>query len=490
LWWPVLAVSLATVALLLVVAPRYGYHRDELYFLEAGRHLAWGYVDQPSFVPFVAWLAQRTIGDSPFAIRIFPALADGTVIVLAGLIARRFGGGRFAQLLAAVSAATTGVYLGAGHLLSTTPFDFLFWALILYLVVQILAGDDERLWLAVGAVAGVGLLNKWNVLFLVFGVAIGLLVSGRGRMLQSRWLWGGAAIAIAIWTPNLIWQAQHGWPTLEMLRNLHGENVNDGDQLKFIPLQIVYTGLLVAPIWIAGLRWLFRKPEGRPYRAIAWAYVVLFVLFLLTAGKAYYIAGLYAPLYAAGGVITEGWLARREGRFPSPAVLIASMVAITIVALPFGLPVLPVKVLHGGPFLDINPELGETVGWPALVDDVARVYRSLPESERRTAVIFTFNYGEAGAIDQLGPALGLPSAFSGHNSYWWWGPPPVARSTTVVVGDAPVSYLEQFWESCSVEGRIDNGIGVPNEEQGQAIWVCRNQRAHWTTIWPDMKHYG
>jgi 4-amino-4-deoxy-L-arabinose transferase-like glycosyltransferase len=273
---PVVLVAFATVVLLLMVAPRYGYDRDELYFLEAGRHLAWGYVDQPSFVPFLAWLAEHTIGDSPLAIRLFPALATGAVVVLAGLIARRFGGGRFAQFLTALSAATTAVYLGAGHPLSTTPFDFLFWALILYLVVRILGGDTSRLWLAVGAVAGIGLLNKWNVLFLMFSLVVGLLLTEQRRLLRSRWVWAGGAIALAIWAPNLVWQAQHGWPTIEMLGNLHTENVEDADQLKFIPLQVVYTGLLLTPIWIAGLRWLFRKPEGRPYRAIAWAYVAVF----------------------------------------------------------------------------------------------------------------------------------------------------------------------------------------------------------------------
>ena len=487
---PVLMIALATVSLLLIVAPRYGYHRDELYFLEAGKHLAWGYVDQPPFVPFITWLAEHTIGDSPLAIRLLPALADGAIIVLTASIARRFGGRRFAQVLAALSAATTGVYLGAAHLLSPTPFDFLSWALILYLVVRILGGDSPRLWLAAGAVAGVGLLNKWSVLFLVFGLAVGFLMSGQRQQFHSPWLWGGAAIAVMLWAPNLIWQAQQGWPTIEMLGNLHGENVADGNQLTFVPAQILYTGLLLTPIWIAGLRWLFLAPDGRAYRSIAWAYVVLFVLFLFIAGKPYYIAGLYVTLYPAGSVVTERWLERRAGRFPSRRAVIVGIVAITILGLPVGLPLLPPGVLRTVPLQAVNYDLGETIGWPAFTQDVARVYRSLPAAERRTAVIFTGNYGEAGAIDRFGPSLGLPSAFSGHNSDWWWGPPSVPRSTTIFVGDAPRSYLESFWRDCAVAGRLDNGIGVDNEEQGQAIWICRGQLSDWTAMWPDLKHYG
>jgi hypothetical protein len=487
---PVLAVAAGTVALLLAVAPRYGYHRDELYFLEAGRHLAWGYVDQPPFVAFVAHLADVTLGGSPLAIRLRPALADGVVVVLTALTARRLGGRRFAQVVAALSAATTAVYLGASHLLSTTPFDFLAWAAILYLVVRILGGDDQRLWLAVGAIAGVGLMNKWTVLLLALGLAAGLLATAQRRHLRSPWLWAGAAIALAIWSPNLVWQARHGWPTLEMLDNLHGENVEDGNQLVFVPAQILYTGFLLTPIWIAGLRWMLRKPEGRPYRPIAWAYLVLFVAFLATAGKPYYLAGMYVPLLAAGSVVTERWLERRGERFPSKRAVAVAIVAVAAVGLPIGLPMLPARVLHTAPLQAINYDLGETIGWPELTRDVTAVYRSLPAEERRSAVVITGNYGEAGAIERFGPALGLPGAFSGHNSFWWWGPPAVARSTTIWVGDASLSYLGRFWDSCSVARHIDNGLGVDNEEQGQAIWICRGQRRTWAAIWPELKHYG
>lgn len=487
---PVFGIALGTVALLLAVSPRYGFHRDELYFLEAGKHLAWGYVDQPPFTALVARLADTLLGGSALAVRLLPAMADGTMVVLGGLTAWRFGGGRFAQVLAALGVGTTGVFLGASHLLSTTPFDFLAWALILYLVVRILQGADPRLWLAVGATAGVGLLNKWNMAFLLFGLAVGLAVSGEGRQGRSPWLWVGAALAMAIWSPNLVWQVMHGWPTLEMLDNLHGENVRDGVQFTFVPLQILYTGLLLTPIWIAGLRWMFRTPEGRPYRAIAWAYVVVFVLFLATAGKPYHLAGLYPPLLAAGSVATERWLERRRGRYPSRRSVAIGVLGIATMGLPIGLPILPAHVLHIVPLQAINYDLGETIGWPEAASGVARVYRSLPQSERATAVVLTGDYGEAGALDRYGPALGLPGAFSGHNSYWWWGPPPYARSTTIWVGDVSPSYLEGFWRDCSVVAHIDNGIGVENEEQGQAIWICRGQRATWIAIWSDLKHYG
>jgi 4-amino-4-deoxy-L-arabinose transferase-like glycosyltransferase len=486
----VFGIALGTVALLLAVSPRYGFHRDELYFLEAGKHLAWGYVDQPPFTALVARLADTLLGGSALAVRLLPAMADGTMVVLGGLTAWRFGGGRFAQVLAALGVGTTGVFLGASHLLSTTPFDFLAWALILYLVVRILQGADPRLWLAVGATAGVGLLNKWNMAFLLFGLAVGLAVSGEGRQGRSPWLWVGAALAMAIWSPNLVWQVMHGWPTLEMLDNLHGENVRDGVQFTFVPLQILYTGLLLTPIWIAGLRWMFRTPEGRPYRAIAWAYVVVFVLFLATAGKPYHLAGLYPPLLAAGSVATERWLERRRGRYPSRRSVAIGVLGIATMGLPIGLPILPAHVLHIVPLQAINYDLGETIGWPEAASGVARVYRSLPQSERATAVVLTGDYGEAGALDRYGPALGLPGAFSGHNSYWWWGPPPYARSTTIWVGDVSPSYLEGFWRDCSVVAHIDNGIGVENEEQGQAIWICRGQRATWIAIWSDLKHYG
>ncbi|MDA8043926.1 MAG: glycosyltransferase family 39 protein [Actinomycetota bacterium] len=235
-------VAAAFVLLELAMSGRYGFHRDELYFLACSRHMAWGYVDQPPFVPTVAWLATHLFGTSAPALRVFPALAGGATVVLSAVMARRLGGRKPAQLLAALAAATSPQVLAAFHLLSTASFDMFFWAVICDLVLRWLLGGDDRLWLAVGAVSGAALLNKFNVAFLLVSVAGGLLLAGRARDLVNRWTFAGIVVALAIWSPNIDWNARHHWAAVSMMHSLHNENSSVGASIGFIPSQLIVVG--------------------------------------------------------------------------------------------------------------------------------------------------------------------------------------------------------------------------------------------------------
>jgi 4-amino-4-deoxy-L-arabinose transferase-like glycosyltransferase len=484
----VAAIAIGVVALELVLAGRYGYHRDELYFLQCGRRLAWGFVDQPPFTPAVGRLETTLFGDSVMAIRVFPALALGGLVVLGALIARELGGRRFAQVLGALTVALTGEYLAPAHLLSPTPFDQLAWVAVAFLVIRILRDGRERLWIAVGGVAGVGLENKWTIAFFVAALAIGFLATAERRWFRSPWLWAGAALALALWAPNLIWQASHGWPVYRLDQNLHAEAVADGNLYTFIPAQIVYVGLLLLPVWVAGLVWLWRNPAGRPFRPFAIAYAALFVFFLATLGKPYYIGPMYGILLPAGAVATERWLARRRRRLTERRVVAAILVA-GVVAMPIGLPILPAATLHSVPLQDINYDLGETIGWPRMVAEIGHAYRSLPAAERRRAVVLGSNYGEAGAVDRYGAADGLPAAYSGQNNYWLWGPPPERRGAVVIVGFGR-RYLGSRFVGIRRAGTLRNGLGVANDEQGEPVWTARSERGSWARQWPRLRHYG
>ncbi len=307
----VLAIAAALVAVEIAVAPRYGYHRDELYFLACARHLAWGYVDQPPFVPAMARLATDLFGTSVVALRVFPAIAGGAAVVFTGLMARELGGGRRAQLIAALAAATSAQVLATVHLLSTAAFDLFFWSAITFLMLRLLRTRDTRWWLAVGGATGVALLNKYNVAFLLVGLAIGVILSRRGRLLNSRWAYAGVGIALAIWSPNLIWNAQHHWAALTMLHNLHQENSTLGASLAFIPAQLLIVGPFLIPVWLGGLRRLLRHPVGRP---LGIAYLTLVVLYALSGAKPYYLGGMYFVLFAAGGLWAEQRLAAAPTR--------------------------------------------------------------------------------------------------------------------------------------------------------------------------------
>ncbi len=483
----VLGVATLLVALELMVAARYGFHRDELYFLACARHLAWGYVDQPPLVPAVARVATALFGPSVVGLRVLPALAGGVAVVLTALTARELGGGRRAQTLAALAAATSAEMLATWHLLSTAAFDLLFWVTITFLVVRLVRTADQRLWLAVGAATGVGLLNKYNVAFLVAGLVFGLLAGGRGRVLRGGWPWAGAALALAVWSPNLVWNAQHHWAALAMLRALHRENANLAASLTFIPAQLIIVGPVLVVFWLGGLRWLCRNALGRP---LALAYGALVVLDVLSGAKSYYLGGMYFALFAAGGVWVEQRLSGRH-RPHTVRRLAVGMVAAAAVVLPLALPILPVGAqAHSGWEANINKDLSATVGWQRVVRQVAGVASTLTPTERAHLVVFTGDYGAAGTVDLYGHRYGLPHAISGHNNYWWWGPGAATDGTTTIAVNLDKAYLQTIFADVTLAGTVDTGHGIWTEEGGDPIWICRHQKIPWALAWSTARHYG
>jgi 4-amino-4-deoxy-L-arabinose transferase-like glycosyltransferase len=488
-WRPLLITTGVVVAVLGLTAGRYGYHRDELYFLQAGHHLAWGYVDQPPLTPLVARLISAMAPDSLIALRLPSALAAGLVVLLTGLIARELGAPRRAQLLAAACMAMSALLLAVGHLLSTSTFDLLVWTAISWLVVRVLRGGDQRLWLGVGLLAGVGLLNKTLVAFLAAGLVIAVLTVGPRDILRNRWLWVGAAITLVIWSPNLAWQASHGWPQLELSKAIAaGSSGTSVDRAAFVPYQLVLISPLLVPVWLVGLVRLLRDPALRRVRAFGWTYLLLLVVFVATGGKPYYLGGLYPVLLAAGAEPTLSWLHRgreRVRRFLLGTALTVGGVVSSLLMLPL----VPASLLHATPVVAINYDAGETVGWPRFAAEIAAVYRELPDDDRARAVLLTRNYGEAGALDRYGPRLGLSPAYSGHNSYWSWGPPPETGGPVIAVG-LPEERLQPFFGQVRLAGRIDNGLAVDNDEQGAPIWICRRQLLPWAQIWPQLRRLG
>ena len=475
-------IVLGVVALLLALSGRYGYHRDELYFIEAGERLAWGYVDQPPLTPLVASLTEP-FGYALPALRLLPALSIGAIVWFAAAFAARFGGGSFARVLAALAAGLAPIFLAVGHLLATTTFDALIWVALAYLAVRIVQTDDQHWWLLFGIVVGIGLLNKWTILYLIGGLGLGLVLTEQRRVFRSPFLWAGAAIALAIWLPNLLWQAEHDWPFFEMARALHDEGVEDANSFLFVPLQFLLIGPVTAPIWIGGLRRLFRDPEVRPYRFLGWAFLILAVAFIAVSAKPYFLTPLYVPLLGAGAVAAERRLTDRR-----PAALRGVAIG-GLVALPLVLPVLPAGTLADLPVInEINPELAETHGWESFVEQVAERFDTVPLDQRERATVFTGNYGEAGAIDRYRAGTDLPSGSSGHNSYWLWGPPNGAP--VLIVGHFSPEYLDERFLELRMVGTIQNPAGLQNEEHGASVWIAAGPRGSWDENWPSLRHFN
>ena len=341
-------------------------------------------------------------------------------------------------------------------------------------------------WLAVGAVAGVALQNKALPAFLLAAVVAALVVVGPRARLLDRYALAGGAVALVIWAPHLAWQAAHGWPQLALSRAIAaGSSGTSEPWWLLLPYQLVLVGPLLVPVWAIGWWRLARDPALRPWRAFALAYPLLAAIFMLTGGKPYYLAGMYPVLLAAGAAPVVGW-ARGRGR----VVLLGAALAVTgAVNAVLVLPLVPVQHLADTPIVDIRYDTGETVGWPALVRTVADVHAALPAAERAAAVMLTRNYGQAGAVDRFGPALGLPTAYSGHNSYTDWGPPRETTGTVIVVGYGR-DELERWCGRVELAARVDNGLDVDNDEQGTPVWVCRDRRVPWAELWPELRRLG
>jgi 4-amino-4-deoxy-L-arabinose transferase-like glycosyltransferase len=477
-----LAIAGTVTGILVAFASGYGYHRDELYFVAAGEHLDWGYADQGPLTPGIARLMTEIAPDSLTVLRLPSALAAGATVLLTGLLARELGGSRRAEALAAACAAVASIVLVTGHLLSTSTFDLLVWTAITWLAVRAIRTGEHRLWLVAGVVLGVGLLNKPLPAFLALGLLAGVAITGPRRLLRNPYVWAGAAIALLLWSPWIAWQADHGWPQIDVSRSLAaGESTSSEAWWAIVPFQFLLVSPLLAPVWIAGLVRLFREPAAREYRFLGWAWVVLAVVFMATGGKPYYLAGLLPVLISAGAVQIDGWLDRPLRRALMGGAIAASAVAGVIIALP----VLPAD--SSDPVIALNEDVGETIGWPALARTVAGVHRELPDRSR--AVILTRNYGEAGAVDRYGPGLGLPRAYSGHNAYADWGPPSVGGAPVIAVG-LPARELATNLRGCRPAARIDNGVGVDNEEQGTTVMVCRGPARPWSQEWPALRHLG
>ena len=499
-WLPVVAVAAAVFVLLMLVAGRYGYHRDELYFVAASKHLSWGYVDQPPLSVALVWLARRLFGDSLHGLRLFPALAFAAGAVLAGLTARELGGRRFSQILSALILAVS-PFLIMAHLAGPTVYDLVGWALVMLLVVRILRTGDQRLWLPVGLVIGVSLYAKHTILLLVMALIVGFVVCRRWKVLRSPYLWAGAAVAILLWLPNLVWQAQHDWPTLAMSGALQANHSGAGYSITFLVLQFLLPGVWAAPVWLAGLWAFLREQRWVVYRPFAVAYLLLFVLIVVAiADRPYYLAPLYVVLIGAGSVITAGVVEGRRRFFSeqapkrrflwrSPAAAFVWVAVPAALFLPLSLPILPANWLATVPLQSVNYNLGEEIGWPELTKTVAKVYQGLPPDEQAKTTIVTANYGEAGAIDRYGPALGLPPAHSGHNNYYWWGAPPPDASTVIVVGFWGGQHLAPYFAEYEQAATIGNAAGVDNDEDGLPVWVGRGLTLPWAEMWSEFRHY-
>ena len=465
---------------------RYGFHRDELATLDDAKHLAWGYVAYPPVTPFLARIDLALFGASLTGVRVLVALSQALVALLTGLMAFELGGSRRAQIIAGLAVAVSAVSFNAGHLFQYVSFDYVWSVLLFYFVVRLLNSHDPRWWLAIGVAAGLGLMTRYTIVWPIAGLEAGFLVTPARPLLKSRWLAAGVFVALLIVLPNLIWQASHNFISLDFLRSIHARDVSIGRTDGFWLRQLIVPAHpFTIPLWIAGLYFCFRTPEGRPYRLLGGSFAVALILFGVARARDYYTAPLYPMLLAAGAVMSDRW------RSWALSLNWAGLAIALAMGIALALPVAPVGSRWFQAAIQANGNLREEIGWPEFVETVAAIRDSLPRDERATTGILTGNYGEAGAINLYGSKYGLPLALSRTNSFWLRGYGDAPPKTLIVTGVSPEFVAENF-AACESKGTISNRFGVGNEEteQHKYLWVCRGLRESWPDFWQRIRGWS
>lgn len=489
-WALLLGLAAAVTLVHLLTNGRYGFHRDELQFLSDARHLDWGFVAYPPLTPFLERIGLEIFGLSMVGLRLFSVLAQAAAIVVTGLMARELGGRRLAQATAALAVALSPLPLFEGTEFQYGTFDYLWWVLVAYFTIRLLKTENPRWWLAIGATIGVGLMTKYTICFLVLALLCGFLLTPARRLLLSWWFLGGVVIALLIFLPNLVWQVRHEFISYHFLHSIHVRDVGEGRANQFWFKQFcVCANLYAAPLWIAGLWCFLRSPR---YRPLAWMYLLPLAFFLLAKGLFYYLAPAYPMLIAMGAAEGERWVAAlsKLWRWVVKIVFFQGIAVSGAYGCALALP-----LAASGPLmhyaLDTNDAFREEIGWPELVQNVAGIRDSLPPDQRAHLGIAVGNYGEAGAIEMLGPAYQLPPPISTVNSFWYRGYPTPPPTTIILLGNSR-ERADELFTNCRLAGHNGNPNLVRNEESidHPDIFVCGPPRIPWQELWQKVRDFG
>ncbi|WP_459546868.1 glycosyltransferase family 39 protein [Nocardia sp. X0981] len=488
---PVVGVAAAAALVLLLSAPRYGYFGDELYFLAAGRRLSTGYADQGPVLPFLAWLMDTVAPGSLVALRLPAIVLTVVAVVVSARIAREFGGGRGAQILTAVAYATSPFLLLQGKNLSTNAIDCALWVLITWLIVRWVRTRRDGLLLAAAVLTAIDTQVKWLIPFFWLATVIASLVFGPRDLVRRPLLWLGGFLTFAASVPALLWQAEHGWPQLVLGAVVREEQSYAGGPVAFAPLAVLLAGALGAVLLCYGTWALLRDRTLRPYRFLGAALVFLLVLFAVTGGRSYYLAGMYGVAFAAGAValaetVNRSATARRRRVLTvSGGVLCVVSVVVVLAATPWQA---AEDIAPAGSEAEAAMQIGlyGEFGWPELTAGVVAAYESLTPAERTRSAVIAHTYWQAGALDYLA-GDDLPEVYSPSRGFGYFGAPPDSAATMVCVGGDEERWRAQFAVLEPI-GRVDSRLGFLDNTNDVTLWKCAQPRESWARVWPEWMH--
>jgi hypothetical protein len=476
----------------------YGFFRDELYYIACSEHLSWGYVDQPPLSLFLLKLARLVLGDSLVAIRIVPALAIAVTMWMASLITKEIGGNILAIFLSLVAVLVSPIHTAMGSYYSMNSIDIMTWSIVVYILLRIYKYPTPSLWVLLGVVLGLGLLNKISVLFLGAGLAVGLLVTNR-KILTTPWPYVAGAIAVLMFLPFIIWNLQHDLAHLEFIDRASSGKYSGRSALDFIKDLLLNHNPFTIPLWITGLVAIFFYKPLRQYSVIGWLFLIPFIILVVNrTSKGEYLTPAFVILFSAGAIFAEQKLSRMKWIGYSYGAL---LIMVNIVLIPFVTPILPVdsyikyaKAMNMEPHSNENKELAELpqfyadmFGWQQKAKDVASVYNALSEDDKRRCAIFSDNYGRCGAIDFFGEQYGLPKSIGNHNNYWIWGPKNYTGEVMIILG-GELEDQQNFFENSTLVGVSKCKYCMPYENNVK-IFLCRGLKKPLRNAWSEIKHY-
>jgi hypothetical protein len=499
----VAGIAAASFVLHMIFNGRYGYFRDEFDYIICGNHPAWGYVDQPPLLPILTRIFRAMFGDSLRSIRLLPVVSASALILLTGVITRELGGKRFAVALSALTILIAPIYLSCGSLLtSNCCLEVLLWMGCVYFAIRAAKHDQPRYWLWFGVVAGIGLQEKYSIAVLGFAIVVGLLLTGQRRFLLNKWMWLGGAAAFLIFLPNLLWNVAYHWPFVQLMRNIKASGRDVVlSPWQYFSQQILLVHPLSALIWITGVIAFLVALRFKPYHFLGFAYLVSFAVFVILKGKNYYLAPIYPVYLAAGCVVIDDAIDRLRQTWLKP-VLVVLLLAGGAVFAPLVVPILPIEQFvsymqrlpikvprseHSHMRAVLPQYYADQFGWDEIVDEVVVAWNKIPNEERKDCGIFAQDYGQAGAIDFLGPQYGLPQSLSGHQTWWLWGPRGYSGNCMIVLDDNSEK-LKTLYEHVDFVGTSrDNPYALERE---LTVFICRGAKfGSLTQLWPRLKKW-
>jgi len=486
-WAAILLLALFKFLLHVLIPQRYELHRDSYLYLAQGAHLDWSFLSVPPVTAVLGNIARFFLGDSVFAIQFFPALVGALSVIIVGLIIRNLAGKMWAIILGCSAFILSVAFLRSNALFQPVAFDEFFWLLSTYFMVKMLQTQQPRFWIHLGITWGFAILTKYNIGFLIIAFGLALLLTPDRKLFLSKHFLYGTFLAGIIVLPNAIWQYNHNFPFVYHMTRLRAEqlvHVQVGDFL-FAQVLMNISSLIV---WVAGAIFLLFLRSGRQYRVMGYTYLLVILIYLLLKGKAYYALGIYPMLFAFGGFALEKFSAGRLHLLRP--VILAVMLFMSSVLLPFSLPILPYDTMvafgekakrfggegalrwEDGRVYPLPQDYADMTGWKELGEIVIQTYHSLSDAEKSRCAIYAENYGEAGAIAYFSRHDHLPEPISFEESYLFWAPDSADFQTLIYVND-DTTEIARYFTTVELAGQITDPYA---RESGLPIWLCRTPR--------------